>query len=166
MRAVVRGESGVAMALTLMTLVVLWTVSAALVAVVRHEYRSAALALEAQQALWLAESGVERAAFELGRDPDWTDARGATALLNPSGGWALLCLDPEAEVGCRAPAEEVAFPADGPSGRITVRWRPASCSGCVEVQAWGRTQKAVRSVTALLRREAEGVRVVAWREEL
>ncbi len=166
MRALVRGESGVAMALTLMTLVVLWTISAALLAVVRHEYRSAALALEASRALWLAESGLERAVFELGRDPDWTDAHGATALLDPSGGWALLCLDPEAEAGCRSPAEEVAFPADRPLGWITVRLRPASCPGCVEVQSTGRMHGAVRSVTALLRREGERIRVVAWREEL
>ncbi|MDR5708462.1 MAG: hypothetical protein QN172_07710 [Armatimonadota bacterium] len=165
-RALMRGESGVAMALTLMTLVVLWTISASLVAVVRNEYRSALLALDAQQALWLAEAGLERAIFELGRDADWTDARGATALQDPAGGWMPLCLDPGAEGGCGAAADALEFPAEEPLGRITVRWRSGGCGACVEVRAVGRVRGAARSVVALLRREAEGIRVVGWREEL
>ncbi|MCS7173046.1 MAG: hypothetical protein N0A24_06575 [Armatimonadetes bacterium] len=162
----VRGESGIAMALTLMTLMVLWTISAALVAVVQNEYRSALLALHAQQALWLAEAGLERAVFELGRDADWTDTRGATALQDPAGGWAPLCLDPEAEGRCGAPAEDLPAPADEPLGWMAVQWRSGSCGACVEVRAVGRVRRAVRSVVALLRREAEGIRVVGWREDL
>ncbi|MDR7415142.1 MAG: hypothetical protein QN200_01590 [Armatimonadota bacterium] len=160
------GESGVAMALTLMTLVVLWTISASLVAVVRNEYRDALLALQAQQALWLAEAGLERAVFELGRDPDWTDAGGATSLRDPGGGWMPLCLDPEARGGCEAVAEGVEFPADEPLGRIAVRWRPGGCEACVEVRAVGRVREATRSVVALLLREEGRIRVSRWREEL
>jgi hypothetical protein len=165
-RAWVHGESGVAMALTLMTLMVLWTISASLVAVVRNEHRDALLALQAQQALWLAEAGVERAAFELERDPDWTDGQGATALQDPAGGWMPLCLDPGARGGCGAVAEALRFPADEPLGQITVRWRPGGCDACVEVRAVGRVRAATRSVVALLQREGGRIRVSRWREEL
>lgn len=161
-------ESGVAMAMTLMTVVVLVTLSAGLVAVARNELHSASVSAASRTALALAEAGLERALFELRRDPDWSDAEGATALRT-DGGEFPLCLDPTARGGCGAPARDLPFPAEEPLGQMTVELGPADeprCAGCLVVRATGKLVRASRRIAVVVQRVEGAVRVVLWREEL
>jgi hypothetical protein len=161
-------ESGVAMALTLMTIVVLVTISAGLVAVARNEVHSARLGEASRTALALAEAGVERALFELRRDPDWSDAEGATALRTDTGEFPL-CLDPTARGGCGAPARDLPFPAEEPLGWVTVELRTSGepgCEGCLALRATARAAHASRRIEVVVRRDGGAVWIVRWREEL
>ncbi len=164
----VADESGVAMAFTLMTIVVLLTISAGLVAVALNEVHTAYLGEASRMAFALAEASLERALFELRRDPDWSDAEGATALRRDPGAFPL-CLDPEALSGCSAPAQDMPFPAEEPLGRVTVElltWGEPGCQGCLKVRATARVAHASRRIEAVVRRDGQAVRIVRWQEEL
>jgi len=167
-RTFVADESGVAMALTLMTIVVLLTISAGLVAVARNEVRTARLGEASRIAFALAEASLERALFELRRDPDWSDAEGATALRTDAGEFPL-CLLPTARGGCSAPAQDVPFPAEEPLGRVTVElltWGEPGCEGCLGVRATAQVAHASRRIEAVVRRDGQALRIVRWQEEM
>lgn len=165
-------QRGAALVFALAVMLLVAVAAQAALAVLVHEVRASATYREAAAAFQLAEAGLERAIFELGRDPDWADPAGATALLHPaSPAWAPLCLDPGADGRCTAPAEDVAFPATAPLGRFGVRLKlrtGAECGreGCVCVRSTGLAGGAARRVEAVVTRAEPGspVRLLAWRE--
>jgi type II secretory pathway component PulK len=65
-----RGEAGLALALVLLTINVILIVTATLVAIALNEYQAAAGGERSRQAFQLAEAGLEKAIYELKRDPD------------------------------------------------------------------------------------------------
>ncbi|MCS7236429.1 MAG: hypothetical protein RMM30_10715 [Armatimonadota bacterium] len=173
-RKVPWGQEGAALVFALAVLLLVALAAHAALAVLAYEARASATARESAAAFQVAEAGLERATFELARDPDWRDARGATALADPSGvEWRPLCLDPGSDGACRVSAESVAFLAGDPLGNFTVRMKlraGTECGeeGCVCVRSTGQARGAVRRVEAVVSRDRAGepVRVVAWREVL
>ncbi len=162
--------AGLVFALVVMLLVAI--AAQAALAVLAYEARAAATARDAVAAFQVAEAGFERAVFELARDPDWTDRRGATALLGVGGtGWAPLCLDPGSDGSCTQPADSTSFPAANPFGTFAVSLKARAGSecgeeGCVCIRSTGRAGSAARRVEGILARAAPGepVRVLGWRE--
>lgn len=162
-----RQEAGVAMALVLVVTLLVSLVSATLVALAMQEYQTAATAHSSRQAFQAAEAAVEKAIFELKRDPDWDDSAAATRNLPASGMWRPLW-DGAADVVDRD------FPAGAPVGRITVEvcrydgstYCPgtvnpvvASCTPatCIWIRATGRVASASRRIEVLLGRIGPGV---------
>ncbi|MCL6554071.1 MAG: hypothetical protein K6W08_13255 [Firmicutes bacterium] len=110
------GEAGLALALVLLTINVILIVTATLVAIALNEYQAAAGGERSRQAFQLAEAGLEKAIYELKRDPDWTDsgaAAGATKNLTAARQWRPLW-DGSADL------RDAAFPAGAPIGTVTV----------------------------------------------
>ena len=173
MSSMPRSEGGAALvfALAVMLLVALGTQAA--LAVLAYEAQATAAGRNSLGAFQLAEAGLERAIFELRRDPDWSDRKGATALVRPGAGWVLLCLDPASDEACTELAERTPFPSSDPVGRYTVRIRQRrgeECGGegCVCVRSTGEAAGTMRRVEGVLTRPERGggIRVLAWREVL
>jgi len=170
----VRSEQGAALVFALAVMLLVALAAQAALAVLAYEARAAATGKDATAAFQLAEAGLERAVFELRRDPDWTDRGAATAATDPlRTGWAPVCLDPGADGSCASPADSVPFPAADPLGRFTVRVKrrvgpECGPEGCLCLRSTGVAANAVRRVEAVLTRaeRAGPVRVVAWREVL
>ncbi|MDR7400013.1 MAG: hypothetical protein QN144_12000 [Armatimonadota bacterium] len=167
-------ETGAGLVFALVVMLLVAIAAQAALAVLAYEAKAAATARDAVAAFQVAEAGFERAVFELARDPDWTDRRGATSLLGVGGsGWALLCLNPGADGACTQPADFTAFPATHPLGTFVVSLKARAgpeCGeeGCVCVRSTGRAGIATRRVEGVLARDRPGqpVRVVGWREVL
>lgn len=167
----VADERGAALLFTVAVTLLVTLAVYAIVAVVVHEGRAGAAFRDSVLAFLVADAGLERAVFELRRDPNWADGQGATALLSAAGAAGPLCLDPQARGACPLPAESVPFPAQESLGTFTVRVAPHGdprCLGpaCVCVRSIGQAGGAVRRVEAVLTREGPEapVRVVGWRE--
>ncbi len=173
-QSAVHDEGGAGLVFTLAVLLLVAMAGQAALAVLAHEAKATATAADSLTAFQVAEAGLERAAFELARDPDWTDRRGATAVLDRAGGgWSPLCMDPRADGGCTRPADSVPFPSSAPLGTFRVRlrlWWGAGCGleGCLCVWSTGTARAATRRVESVLTRPSpdDRVRVVSWREVL
>ncbi len=170
-RPQVSDEHGAALLFTVALMLVATVAVQAVLAVVAHEARAGATFRDSIWAFYVSEAGLERAVFELGRDSDWADRKGATALLGTATSEAVLCLDPAAEGTCPEPAASVPFPDREPLGRFTVRLathETSRCTGasCLCVWAAGQAGRAVRTVEAVLTRDGPEapVRMVGWRE--
>ncbi len=173
-QSVVRDQGGAGLVFTLAVLLLVAMAGQAALAVMAHEAKATATSVDSLTAFQVAEAGLERATFELVRDPDWSDRRGATALLDRAGGgWSGLCLDPGADGVCARAADAVPFPQDGLLGSFRVRlrvWPGEGCGpeGCLCVWSTGTARSATRRVESVLTRASpqERVRVVSWREVL
>jgi hypothetical protein len=174
MRDALRRQEGAGLVFALAVMLLAALAAQAALAVLAYEAKASSTARESAAAFQVAEAGLERAAFELARDPDWADLRGATALLDPSGAqWRPLCLDPDSGGACTLAAEATAFPAADPLGTFTVQLKlrtgpECGPDGCVCVRSTGRARSAARRVEAVLTRARAGepVRLVGWREVL
>lgn len=169
-----REETGAGLVFALVVMLLVAIAAQAALAVLAYEAKAAATARDAVAAFQVAEAGFERAVFELARDRDWTDRRGATALLGVGGsGWAPLCLDPGSDGACTQPADSTSFPAADPLGAFSVSLKARAApecgeEGCVCVRSTGRAGTATRRVEGVLARAAPGdsVQVLGWREVL
>lgn len=173
-RGLAGDQTGAGLVFALAVLLLVAMASQAALAVVAYELKATAQFRDASRAFQVAEAGAERAVFELGRDPDWTDRAGATALVGQAeNGWAPLCLDPGSEGHCSSPSASVPFPTAEPLGNFTVlvkRGLGPQCGpeGCLCVRSTGSAGAAVRRVEVGLTREQpdKPVKVVSWREVL
>ncbi len=148
-----RGESGMALMLTLVTTLLTLIVSATIVTMALNEYQNSGVAETSRLAYQIASAAVEKAVYELKRDADWADSIGATAdhTLGDTTTWYRL-YDGAAFV------ENLDFPTASPLGRITVHLRGVSnaevrgCNPetCIWARATGRVGIASRRVQVLL----------------
>jgi len=160
-----RDESGVALAVTLVTIFLMVVVSGTLVALAMNEYQTAQVSQESRQAFQVTEAAVGKAMFELGRDGNWDDSSGATQFHTPGDTTTWYDLYDGSAAVVNAP-----FPASSPLGQITVQLRGASsadalgCSpeACIWLRATGRVAKASRRIEVLFGKIFPGVDAAAY----
>lgn len=148
-----KDESGMAMAITLATIILNLIISGTLVALALNEYHTAALGEKSRQAFQLADAAVEKAVFELQRDPEWDDGAGATADHTPGDTTTWYRLYDDAGY-----VDNVNFPLASPLGQISVRLRAAAsgevpgCNSetCIWIRGTGRVKSASRRIEVLL----------------
>lgn len=159
-----RGESGVAMAMTLAMIFLILILSGTLVALAMNEYQTAGVGERSLQADQLAQAAVEKGIFELKRDPNWADAEAATKNTADNTTWKPLwdgAID-VSNVFFPAPP-----PASSPLGTISVevcRYNTDPCqesnpkygapgcdaSRCIWLRGTGKVGNATRRYEVLL----------------
>jgi len=163
-RQSVASEAGVALALTLAFVLVGTIIAGTLVASALNEYQSARLSERSRQTFQITEAGVEKAIFEVRRDPDWDDNVGATAHPSHVSGdtttWYPLSDDPTATTASPSTVYVVnrSFPSSAALGQITVELRGASsgdaagCApeSCIVIRGTGRISGTSRRIEVLV----------------
>ena len=166
-RARRNGESGMAMAVVLFTVILVMIVSGTLVALAMNEYQLAGSAETSRQGLMLAEAGIELGIHRLKLDSDWGDSTGATGGVVNNGEWYYL------RDGL-TPVSERDFPVSNPIGKVSVevcRSSASPCPGavnsasvegcdsqtCIWLQATGKVGRSTKRIQVLLGKTFPGI---------
>lgn len=168
-----QGESGIALAAVLVTILITFIVSGTLVAVAMNEYQTANGAERSRLAIQVTEAGIEVGVYEVKRDSVWDDTSAATKNVTAAGQWFPLW-DGAADITNRQ------FPSASPVGTVTVEVcrydAGTACPGvpgaptitgcapevCIYLRSTGRVEGMSRQIEALLGKFGPGTDLISY----